>query len=449
MGYASISGRAVTNPSAPAAHAICDRCGFRYNHCDLQWQHDYRGRTLQNIRILVCETCLDDPQPQLKPRIISPDPLPIMNARVEQFCYSSVDDRVTSNPALPPVDFATSAQIQLSGLQFIDGVQVQSGELVLVKDQTNPAENGIYKASSGLWVRQGYDNDRQKYIPASEIDTSWSNGVLYLQQLGIYLGAVYAARGVNTGKLYQIDFSDTSGVVGTGAVTALYPIQASTVNHYDLYTGILMAGQDYVRVTQDDYVRTPQQTGAAPGSLNEIPGYSNLVPGACDIGQPSDVPYGCATRQGLPSSMDTLPFAGPLWPTLQNQSINVWLDNLAMPAVWVNNLNLQVTFITQGFWPNPGPGAPFRPISFNIDPTQWVNNFGQPTFWNNVLNQNVIWGLAGLYPVFPPGGDVLWTNDKCVLTLWNNSSGENVNWAQIYPNFIAPNRPGPWPWGWN
>jgi hypothetical protein len=449
MGYASLCGKAVANPNAPSAFGTCDRCQTVYLHRDLRWQFDFRGRSLANLRILVCSRCEDTPQPQLLPRVIPPDPTPIINARPFPYCEAITDDRVTSNPALPPVAFATSGPILLAGLQFIDGTQLQADELILVKDQTNPAENGIYKTASGVWVRQGYDNDRQKYIPASEIDTSWSNGVLYLQQLGIYLGAVYAARGVNTGKLYQIDFPDTSGIVGVGGVTVNASVAASTVNRYDLYTGILMAGQDYVRVTQDDYVRTPQQTGAAPGSLNEIPGYSNLVPGACDIGQPSDVPYGCATRQGLPSEMTSLPFAGPLWPTLQNQSINVWLNNFAAPFVWVNNLGVQVTFISQGFWPNPGPGAPFRPISFNIDPTQWVNNFGQPTFWNNVLNQNVIWGLAGLYPVFPPGGDVLWTNDKCVLTLWNNSSGENVNWAQIYPNFIAPNRPGPWPWGWN
>jgi hypothetical protein len=449
MGYASISGKARTNPNNPQAFGVCDRCGQWRNHVDLRWQFDFRGRTLQNLRILVCETCEDQSQPQLKPRVIPPDPLPIANARIEPFCYDTTDDRVTSNPALPPVAFATSSPVLLAGLQFIDGIQVQSDELILVKDQTNPAENGIYKTASGIWVRQGYNNARQQYIAASTIDTSWSGGVLYLQQLGIYLGAVYAARGVNTGKLYQIDFPDVSGVVGVGAVTINSSVVASTVNRIDLYTGIPMAGQDYVRVTQDDYVRTPQQTGSAPGSLNEIPGYSNLVPGACEIGRPSNAPYSCATRQGLPSSMDTLPFSGALWPTLQNQSINVWLNNSAAPYVWVNNLGVQVTFISQGFWPNPGPGAPFRPISFNIDPTQWVNNFGQPAFWNNVLNQNVIWGIAGLYPVFPPGGDVLWTNDKCVLTLWHNSSGNQVDWAQIYPNAIPPNKTGPWPWGWN
>ncbi len=42
MCYASRSGRASTNASNPQAHAICDRCGFRYNHVNLKWQYDWR-----------------------------------------------------------------------------------------------------------------------------------------------------------------------------------------------------------------------------------------------------------------------------------------------------------------------------------------------------------------------------------------------------------------------
>jgi hypothetical protein len=448
MGYASISGRAITNPDSPKAFGVCDRCGIWYNHCNLSWQFDYRGRSLANIRILVCDRCNDDPQPQLKPRIIPPDPLPIANSRVEQFCYDEVDERTTNNPALPPVDFGTSAPIQLSGLQFIDGHQLQVGELVLVKNQTNLAENGIYKAATGVWVRQGYDNANQRYIPAATIDTSWSNGILYLQQLGIYLGAVYVARGINLGKLYQIDFPDTSGVVGIDGIVANSDIPASYVNRYDLFTGIYMAGITYTRVTQEDYVRTPQQVGQASGNINEIPGYSNLVPGFCDIGRPDEVPYGCATRQGLPPSMDVLPFSGALWPTLSNQSVGVWLNSFGLPAVWANDLSMEVTFKSLGFWPNPGPGAPFRPIEFTADYHQWVNNFGQNAYWNNTLGQNVLWRQGVIYGVFPPGGDILWYNDKCVLTLWNNDSGNNVNWAEIYPNALPPNKPAPWPWGW-
>jgi hypothetical protein len=40
---------------------------------------------LQNLRLLVCDRCLDVPQEQLKARILPPDPLPIRNPRPEYF----------------------------------------------------------------------------------------------------------------------------------------------------------------------------------------------------------------------------------------------------------------------------------------------------------------------------------------------------------------------------
>jgi len=48
---------------------------------------------------------------------------------------------------------ATTTNITLSGLQTIDGVSVAEGDRVLVKNQTNGVENGIYIASSGNWTR--------------------------------------------------------------------------------------------------------------------------------------------------------------------------------------------------------------------------------------------------------------------------------------------------------
>lgn len=96
MGYASRSGRARTSPSGPQAHAICDRCGFRYNHVDLQWQFDWRGATLQNTRILVCDRCNDDQQQQLRAIVIPADPVPIMNPRVQDFVAASTTKRATS-----------------------------------------------------------------------------------------------------------------------------------------------------------------------------------------------------------------------------------------------------------------------------------------------------------------------------------------------------------------
>ena len=52
------------------------------------------------------------------------------------------------------VELATTANITLSGLQTIDNVSAVDGYKVLVKNQTNAAENGIYSVvSNGAWTR--------------------------------------------------------------------------------------------------------------------------------------------------------------------------------------------------------------------------------------------------------------------------------------------------------
>lgn len=52
-----------------------------------------------------------------------------------------------------PARVATTANITLSGLQTIDGVTVVEYDRVIVKDQTDTTENGVYEASSGSWTR--------------------------------------------------------------------------------------------------------------------------------------------------------------------------------------------------------------------------------------------------------------------------------------------------------
>lgn len=84
-------GRAQVDPDSPRAFAICDRCGFLYNHQDLRWQFEWVGPQLQNLRLLVCETCLDQPQEQLRTIILPPDPLPILNARPEFYAIDEID----------------------------------------------------------------------------------------------------------------------------------------------------------------------------------------------------------------------------------------------------------------------------------------------------------------------------------------------------------------------
>ena len=103
MAYASRSGRARTSSRSPAAHAICDRCGFRYNHSDLQWQYEFAGAGLQNLRILVCNRCLDVPQNQLRAIVIPADPIPIINPRPEAYANDETDFPTLTPSTIDPV----------------------------------------------------------------------------------------------------------------------------------------------------------------------------------------------------------------------------------------------------------------------------------------------------------------------------------------------------------
>lgn len=80
-------GRASVNPSSPRAWATCDRCGFNNNLEKLSWQYQWSGPQLRNTRILVCPTCLDKPAQFLKTIILPPDPVPVANARPENYDY--------------------------------------------------------------------------------------------------------------------------------------------------------------------------------------------------------------------------------------------------------------------------------------------------------------------------------------------------------------------------
>lgn len=128
MSYASRSGRAKTNASSPSAFAVCDRCGIWTNFKDLQWQFDWRGAALQNLRILCCRSCIDVPQEQLRAIIVPADPTPIINARVEAFLQDESNYRAVS---LPLVTDPTT------------GIPVPSTTLLLAEDGQNLGTQGV------------------------------------------------------------------------------------------------------------------------------------------------------------------------------------------------------------------------------------------------------------------------------------------------------------------
>lgn len=65
-----------------------------------------------------------------------------------------------------PVTAATLTDITLSGEQTIDGKAVVAGDTVLVKNQTNSAQNGIYQVNSGAWTYATGSTTWQQYVSA-------------------------------------------------------------------------------------------------------------------------------------------------------------------------------------------------------------------------------------------------------------------------------------------
>ena len=110
-------------------------------------QHDYRGRSLQSLRIMVCtETCLDIPQNQLLPRVIPPDPLPTPNARTEQYAYSETNNRYTS--ALPERDFFTGIPLPVGENRITQNMENRTTQ----QTGTAPGSRNMFPGIEGYQV---------------------------------------------------------------------------------------------------------------------------------------------------------------------------------------------------------------------------------------------------------------------------------------------------------
>lgn len=156
MGYSSRLGHARISSREPEAAAQCDRCGAIYNHVDLHWQHDWRGAAMQNLRILVCRRCTDEPQDQQRTLVVPLDPPPIIGARPEGFVNAEIDyqtvsapitlDPVTGIPVYSPVTLATQDGHTLTSQPL--GANPRGHRIGLEQDAVMPMENRLPYAVS-------------------------------------------------------------------------------------------------------------------------------------------------------------------------------------------------------------------------------------------------------------------------------------------------------------
>lgn len=82
-----------------------------------------------------------------------------------------VDNLTTGLSWKQAVKATTTGNITLSGEQTIDGVSVVAGDRVLVANQSDATENGIYVVASGAWSRAD-DNDTGAEIKGSAVYTT-------------------------------------------------------------------------------------------------------------------------------------------------------------------------------------------------------------------------------------------------------------------------------------
>ena len=102
-----------------------------------------------------------------------------------------------------PCRMATTANITLSGLQTIDAIVGADGDRVLVKDQTDATENGIYQMRSTAWTRAPDWND----------NSDVSSGILVALSEGSQSSDIFkvAFSGTYEVDVTAITFSATTG----------------------------------------------------------------------------------------------------------------------------------------------------------------------------------------------------------------------------------------------
>jgi len=241
MGYASQSGRARTSSKNPQAFAVCDRCGFLYNHSDLAWQFQWGGASLINKRILVCRPCNDIPQNQLRAIVLPADPVPIMNPRTEDFAAAETDSITISAPTVyDPITGIPIPQTTTIVTQSGSGVSKQ-----VIGNPTGLTENAIMPLFQGMQ----YGVTLNPVSVSSQSGTSTITVTFMSPGHGLSTNAQIAVQGLSNNSadgIYSITV--TNPMIFTYQVNSAIPVSSLLQGTTLMVTALVGLPYDYDQI---------------------------------------------------------------------------------------------------------------------------------------------------------------------------------------------------------
>ncbi len=172
----------------------------------------------------------------------------------------------------------TTSNITLSGLQTIDGYTTSADDRVCVNAQTDSADNGIYIAASGAWLRSADMDEPDEAILAN----------FYVQYGTVYAGTQWR----QTGNVSVIGTDPINFVLISGGGAAI-EIQASETAHgFSVGQPIRWDGTNYVLAQADS-----DANAEVDGLVSEVLGVNTFkfAPvGGLDLADWSGATYGAS-----------------------------------------------------------------------------------------------------------------------------------------------------------
>ena len=180
------------------------------------------------------------------------------------YVHTRVDTAIQGLSSKESVIAASTGNLTLSGTQTVDGQALSAGDRILVKNQTDASENGIYEVAAGAWSRADDANTWDElvgafvFVEAGTVNASSG-----------FTTTILAGGTLGTDNIPWVQFSGAgqitagAGMTKTGNTLDVITADASRIvinsNDIDLATTGVAAGT-YRSVTTDTYGRITSGT---------------------------------------------------------------------------------------------------------------------------------------------------------------------------------------------